>query len=124
MIKADISKFRDFISDLEPPVTVIIGADMLEYLYQLKERGKVEEMASLLSNLMTAIREAGNVGVFGIIPGLALSGMLTHMSEVCINVRVLNKSVILYCNRPDTKLHCLENIITEDSLRINLTAFV
>lgn len=124
MIKADISKFRDFISDLEPPVTVIIGADMLEYPYQLKERGKVEEMVSLLSNLMTDMREAGNVGVFGVIPGLALSEMLAHMSEVCINVRVLNKSVILYCNRPDTKLHCLENIITDDSLKINLTAFV
>jgi KaiC/GvpD/RAD55 family RecA-like ATPase len=124
MIKADISKFRNFISDLEPPVTVIIGADMLEYPYQLKERGKVEEMVSLLSNLMTDMREAGNVGVFGVIPGLELSEMLAHMSEVCINLWVLNKSVILYCNRPDTKLHCLENIITEDSLKINLTAFV
>jgi hypothetical protein len=74
--------------------------------------------------LMTDMREAGNVGVFGLVLGLELSEMLAHMSEVCINLRVLNKSVILYCNRPDTKLHCLENIITEDSLKINLTAFV
>jgi hypothetical protein len=37
---------------------------------------------------------------------------------------VLDRSVILYCNRPDTKLHCLENVITEDTLRLKLTPFV
>jgi hypothetical protein len=37
---------------------------------------------------------------------------------------VLNRSVVLYCNRPDTKLHCLENVITEDALTLQLTPFV
>ena len=50
LMKGDISKFWDFISDLELPVMVIIGVDTLEYPYQLKERGKVGEMVGMLSS--------------------------------------------------------------------------
>ncbi len=123
-MKTDFPKFRDFISDLEPQVMVIIGADTLEYPYQLKEKGKVGEMVGMLSRLMIDVRDADNVGVFGVTPGLVLSSELIHLSSVHLKLTVLDRSVILYCNRPDTKVHCLENVVTDDSLRIELTAIV
>lgn len=123
-IREDLSEFGEFIAGLEPPVMVIIGADTLEYPYQLRERGRVGEMVSLLSKLMVDMREVGNVCVFGVTPSLALRESLAYMSEVCIKLTVLDKSVVLYCERPDTKLYCLENVITDESLKIKLTAFV
>ncbi len=124
LMNEDIFKFRDFISDLEPPVMVIIGADTLVYPYQLKERGKVGEMVGMLSQLMVDTREVDNVGVFGVTPELVLSSELIHLSSVHLKLTVLDRSVILYCNRPDTKLHCLENFVSNDSLKIKLTAIV
>lgn len=123
-MKEDFSKLWDFISDLEPPVMVIIGADTLEYPYQLKEKGKVGKTVGMLSRLMLNMRDAGNVGVFGVTSGLALSSELIHLSSAHLKLIVLDRSVILYCNRPDTKVHCLENVVTDDSLKINLTAIV
>jgi len=49
---------------------------------------------------------------------------LGHMVSTRLNLAVLDRSVLLYCNRPDTKLHCLENIITEEALKLELTPFV
>jgi KaiC/GvpD/RAD55 family RecA-like ATPase len=123
-MKEDLSKIRDFISDLEHPVTVTIGMDMLEYPYQLREKGKVGEMVGMLSQLMTDMRDMGDVGTFGVNPGLALSDQLIHLSSTYLKLTVLHRSVILYCNRPETKLHCLENVVTDDTLRIKLTPFV
>jgi len=124
LMKADFSKFREFIFSLEPPVMVIVGVDMLEYPYQLKERGKLGEMVGLLSHLMTDMRDVGNVGTFGMTSGLELSSELIHMSSTHLRLTELHKSVILHCNRPETKLHCLENVISDDTLRIKLTAIV
>lgn len=123
-MKADLSKFREFVSSLEPPVMVTIGTDMLEYPYQLKEKGEVGEMVGMLSQLMIAMRDVGNVGAFGVTPGLALSDQLIHLSSTYLKLTVLHRSVILYCNRPETKLHCLENVVSNDTLRIKLTPFV
>jgi len=108
----DISKFRDFISDLEPPVMIIIGADTLEYPFQLKERDKVSEMIGMLSPLMIDTRDVGDGGTLGVTQGLALSSEQIHRASVHLKLTVLDRSVILYCNRPDTKLHCLENVVT------------
>jgi hypothetical protein len=47
------------------------------------------------------------------------------MVSTRFNLAVLDRQrVLLYCNRPDTKLHCVENIITEEALRLELTPFV
>jgi len=70
------------------------------------------------------MREAENVGVFGMPDGGVLGTELSHMATNHFNVTVLDRSVILYCNRPDTKLHCLENIITEDALKLRTTPFL
>ena len=70
------------------------------------------------------LREAGNIAVFGMPTGGVLGTELSHMVTNRFNLTVLDRSVILYCNRPDTKLHCLENIITEEALKLKLTPFV
>jgi KaiC/GvpD/RAD55 family RecA-like ATPase len=124
LIKEDFSEFREFVSSLESPVTVIIGLDMLEYPYQLKERGKLGEMVGLLSRLMTDMRDMGNVAVFGLTLKLELGRELIHMSSTYFRLTVLHKSVVIYCNRPETKLHCLENVVTDDTLGIKLIPFV
>lgn len=124
LMKADFSKFKDFIYSLEPPVMVIIGVDMLEYPYQLKEQRKLGEMVGLLSQLMTDMRDLGNVGAFGLTPELELGRELIHMASTHVKLTILHKCVILYCNRPETKLHCLENIVSDDTLKIKLTAIV
>jgi hypothetical protein len=124
LIKEEFSKFKDFILGLEPPVMVIIGVDMLEYPYQLKERGKIGEMVGLLARFMSDMRERGNVVAFGLTPRLEMSEELTHISSTHFRLTVLHKCVVIYCNRPETKLHCLENVVTNDTLRIELTPFV
>ena len=124
LIEEEFSKFKDFILGLEPPVMVIIGTDMLEYPYQLKERGKIGEMVGLLSRFMSDMRENGNVVAFGLTPRLELSEKLIHISSTYFRLTVLHKSVVIYCNRPETKLHSLENVVTNDTLRIKLTPFV
>jgi KaiC/GvpD/RAD55 family RecA-like ATPase len=124
LIKEEFSKFKEFILGLEPPVMVIIGVDMLEYPYQLKERGKIGEMVGLLARFMSDMRERGNVVAFGLTPRLEMSEELTHISSTHFRLTVLHKCVVIYCNRPETKLHCLENVVTNDTLRIELTPFV
>ncbi|MGB2727079.1 MAG: gas vesicle protein GvpD P-loop domain-containing protein [Halobacteriota archaeon] len=123
-MEEDFPLFTDFISNLEPPVTVIIGTDLLEYQYRLKTVANLARMLELFSYWVMDVREVGNVGVFGMPTGGALGKELGHMVTNRFRVTVLDRSVILYCNRPDTKLHCLENIITEEALKLKLTAFV
>ncbi len=120
----DFPIFTDFISSLKPPVTVIIGTDLLEYQYRLKTVTNLERMLELFSYWVMELREAENVAIFGMPTGGALGRELGHMVTNRFNLTVLDRSVVLYCNRPDTKLHCLENVITEDALKLKLTAFV
>jgi len=123
-MEEDFPIFTDFISSLKPPVMVIIGTDLLEYQYRLKMPGNLERMAELFSYWIMEMREAGNIGVFGMPTGGVLGTELGHMVTNRFKLTVFDKSVILYCNRPDTKLHCLENIITEEALKLKLTPFV
>ena len=123
-MEVDFPVFTDFISDLEPPVLVIIGTDLLEYQYQLKMTGHLDRMAELFSYWVMELREAGNVAVFGMPVGGVLGTELRHMVSNRFDLSVLDRAVVLYCNRPDTKLHCVENIVTEDTLKLKLTAFV
>ena len=123
-MEEDFYWLTDFVSHLEPPVIVFIGTDTLEYPYRLKTIGNLEEMAGLFSRWIMELREAGNVGMFGMPSGGVLGTELGHMVTNHFKLTVLDRSVILYCNRPDTKLHCLENIITEDALKLKLTPFV
>lgn len=120
----DFPRFADFIAHLEPPVMVIIGTDLLEFQYRLKTLGNLEEALELFSYWIAELREAGNVGVFGMSTESALSSGLGQMVTTRFKLAVLDRSVVLYCNRPDTKLNCLENVITEDTLRLTLTPFV
>jgi KaiC/GvpD/RAD55 family RecA-like ATPase len=120
----DFPIFVDFIDHLEPPVMVIIGTDLLEFQYRLKTLGNLEEALELFSYWVMELREAGNVGIFGMPSESALSSGLGQMVTTRFKLAVLDRSVVLYCNRPDTKLHCLENDITEDTLRLMLTPFV
>jgi KaiC/GvpD/RAD55 family RecA-like ATPase len=123
-MEEDFPIFTDFISGLEPPVMVIIGTDLLEYQYRLKMPGHLERMAELFSYWVMELREAENVAVFGMPAGGVLGTELRHMVTNRFDLSVLDRCVVLYCNRPDTKLHCVENIITEDTLKLKLTAFV
>jgi KaiC/GvpD/RAD55 family RecA-like ATPase len=123
-MEEDFPLFTDFIASLEPPVMVFIGTDLLDYQYRLKVSGNVERMAELFSYWIMEMREAGNVGVFGMPGGGVLGTELSHMVTNRFSVTVLDRSVILYCNRPDTKLHFLENIITEEALKLKTTPCV
>ncbi len=123
-MEEDFPLLTDFIANLEPPVTVIIGTDLLEYQYRLKTVSNLARMLELFSYWVMELREVGNVGIFGMPTGGALGTELGHMVTNRFNLTVLDRSVILYCNRPDTKLHCLENVITEEALRLKLTPFV
>ena len=120
----DFPIFTEFISELKPPVMVIIGTDLLEFQYRLKTLGNLEEALELFAYWIMELREAGNVAVFGMPTGGVVGTGLGQMVTNHLNLTVLDKSVILYCNRPDTKLHCLENVITEDALKLKLTPFV
>ncbi|MBE0517385.1 MAG: hypothetical protein IBX41_08390 [Methanophagales archaeon] len=123
-MEEDFPIFTDFISSLEPPVTVIIGMDTLDYQYRLKTLDNLERMLELFSYWIPELREAGNIGVFGMPTGCTLGEELSHMVTNRFKLTVLDRSVILYYNRPDTQLHCLENVITEDVLKLTLTSFV
>lgn len=123
-MEVDFPIFTDYISKLEPPVMAIIGTDLLEYQYQLKMTGHLDRMAELFSYWVMELREAENVAVFGMPAGGVLGTELRHMVSNRFDLSVLDRAVVLYCDRPDTKLHCVENIITEDTLKLKLTAFV
>ncbi|MDI6884946.1 MAG: gas vesicle protein GvpD [archaeon] len=123
-IEEDFSIFADFISSFKPPVLVIIGTDLLEYQYRLKMPGNLEKMAELFSRWAMEFRAAGNVAVFSMPAGGILGTELAHMVTNHFKMTVLDRSVILYCNRPDTKLHSLENVITEEALTLRTTPFV
>ncbi|RZN37377.1 MAG: hypothetical protein EFT35_06280 [Methanophagales archaeon ANME-1-THS] len=120
----DFQLLTDYIAQLNPPVMVMIGADWLEYPYRLKSRVKLEAALEIFAYWITELREAGNVGIFAAPIGGVLNEGLGHMVTTHLKLTVLNRSVVLYCNRPDTKLHCLENIITDDTLMLKLTPFV
>ncbi len=123
-MEEDFPILTDFVSSLEPPVMVFIGTDLLDYQYRLKTPGNVERMAELFSYWIMAMRAAGNVGVFGMPMKGVLGTELAHMATNRFSLTVLDRSVILYCNRPDTKIHFLENIITEEALKLKTTPCV
>ncbi|MGB3457849.1 MAG: gas vesicle protein GvpD P-loop domain-containing protein [Halobacteriota archaeon] len=123
-MEEDFPIFTDFVFKLEPPVMAIIGTDLLEYQYQLKMTGHLDRMAELFSYWVMELREAENVAVFGMPAGGVLGTELRHMVSNRFDLSVLDRAVVFYCDRPDTKLHCVENIITEDTLKLKLTAFV
>jgi KaiC/GvpD/RAD55 family RecA-like ATPase len=123
-MEEDFPVFTKFISSLKPPVMVIIGTDTLEYQYRLKTPVNLERMTELFSYWIMELREAGNVGVFGMPTGHILGKELSHMVTNRFKLTMFDKSVILYINRPDTQLHCLENVITEDAVKLTLTPFV
>jgi len=121
----DLPIFSDFISKLKPPVMVIIGTDLLEFQYRLKTLSNLERTLELFAYWIPELRESGNVGVFGMPTGGVIGEKgLGEMVTNRFKLAVLDRSVIFYCNRPDTKLHCLENIITEETLKLKLTPFV
>ncbi len=124
ILSEEFQVFREYISQLKPPVMVIIGTDWLEYQYRLKALGNFEEALEIFAYWIMELREAGNVAVFAMPSAGILGGGLGHMVTTRFKLAVLDRSVVLYCNRPDTKLHCLENVITEDTLRLKLTPFV
>jgi KaiC/GvpD/RAD55 family RecA-like ATPase len=120
----DFPLFTDYIAKLTHPVIVIIGTDLLEYQYRLKTLGNLEEALEIFAYWIMELSEAGDVAVFAMPTGGALGWGLGHMVTTHFKLVVHDRSVLLYCNRPDTKLHCLENIITEDALKLQLTPFV
>jgi len=122
-LSEDFQVFTDFISQLTPPVMAIIGLDWLEYQYRIKAGG-LEEALETFAYWIMDLMAAGNIGVFSVPCGSALGVGLGHMMTNRFNLTVLDRSVLFYCNRPDTKLHCLENVITEDTLKLQLTPFV
>ncbi len=123
-LSEEFQVFRDYISQLKPPVTVIIGTDWLEYQYRLKALGNLEDALEIFAYWVMELREAGNVAVFAMPSGGIVGGGLGQMVTTRVKLTVLDGSVILHCNRPDTKLHCLENVVTEDTLKLQLTPFV
>ncbi|RZN37378.1 MAG: hypothetical protein EFT35_06285 [Methanophagales archaeon ANME-1-THS] len=123
-LETDFPIFTDFITRLEPPVMVLIGTDWMEYQYRLKSLGSLEAALETFGYWIMELRAAGNVCVFGMPSGGVLGEGLGHMAKNRFNLTVLNRSVVLFCNRPDTKLHCLENVITDDTLMLKLTPFV
>jgi KaiC/GvpD/RAD55 family RecA-like ATPase len=124
-LEEDFPIFTDFISKLKPPVMVIIGTDLLEFQYRLKTLGNLEKALEIFAYWIPELRESGNVGVFGMHTGGVVGEKgLGEMVTNRFKLTVFDRSVILYCNRPDTKLHCLENIITEEALKLKLTPFV
>jgi hypothetical protein len=123
-LEEEFPVFTNYIAQLEPPVMVIIGTDWLEYQYRLKALGNLEEALEIFAYWITEVRERGDIGVFSTPTGCLLGDGLGHMVSTRFNLAVLDRSVLLYCNRPDTKLHCLENIITEEALKLELTPFV
>jgi len=120
----DFPIFTNYIAKLEPPVLVLIGTDWLEYQYRLKSLGNLEAALETFGYWIMELRAAGNVGVFGMPTRGVLGEGLGHMAKNRFKLTVLNRSVVLFCQRPDTKLHCLENIITDDTLILKLTPFV
>ncbi len=120
----DFPLFTSYISHLNPPVMVIIGTDLLEYQYRLKTLGNLEEALELFAYWIPELREAGNVAVFGMPAKGVVGEGLGEMLTTRFSLTVFDRSVALYCNRPDTKLHCLENVITEDALTLRLTPYV
>jgi hypothetical protein len=120
----DFPIFTDYIAQLKQPVMVLIGTDWMEYQYRLKSLGSLEAALETFGYWIMELRAAGNVGVFGMPSGGVLGEGLGHMVKNRFSLTVLNRSVVLFCNRPDTKLHCLENFITEDTLMLKLTPFV
>jgi len=95
-MEVDFPLLTDFIANLEPPVTVIIGTDLLEYQYRLKTVSNLARMLELFSYWVMELREVGNVGVFGMPTGGVLGSELGHMVTNRFNLTVLDRSVILY----------------------------
>ncbi|MBE0517192.1 MAG: hypothetical protein IBX41_07395 [Methanophagales archaeon] len=123
-IASDFGEIESFISELEPPVLITIGTDVLEHPYHLKERGRLGTMVRWLSRLMADTREAGNVAVLGTNPKLLLHGELTHLSNTYLKLTTLDNSVVLYGIRPETGLYCQDSTIVDDHLKLELTPYL
>jgi len=123
-IASDFGEIESFVSELEPPVLITIGTDILEHPYHLKESGRLGTMVRWLSRLMSDTREAGNIAVLGTTPKLLLHEELTHLSNTYLKLTTLDNSVIIYGIRPETALYSLDSAIVDDHLKLELTPYV
>ncbi|MDY6931276.1 MAG: ATPase domain-containing protein [Halobacteriota archaeon] len=123
-IGADLSKIKNFILELSPPVLTIIGVDTLEFPYNLRGGDKLGVAIKELNRHITNTKTRGNIDIARVDPGLSMTQQLINMASTYLKLMSLDGTIILYGIKPETGLFNVDIDTTEGYPELRLTPYV
>ncbi|MDY6964618.1 MAG: ATPase domain-containing protein [Halobacteriota archaeon] len=123
-IEEDFSKIKNFIVKLEPPVLTVIGVDTLEFPYNLRYGDKLGVAIKELNRHITNTKTRGNVDIVRVDPGLSMTQQLVNMASTYLKLISLDRTIILYGIKPETRLYNVEVDISKGYPELRLTLYV
>ncbi|MHC1567608.1 MAG: RAD55 family ATPase [Candidatus Syntropharchaeia archaeon] len=123
-IEEDLEKIREHISQLDPPVLTIIGADTLEHPYRLKEVGQLGVGIREITKNMTNTKKMGNVDIVRVTRDLAMAKELIDMSSTYFKLVPFDRTVVFYGIKPETWLYNVDTAIVDGYPELRLTPYV
>lgn len=123
-IEEDLSKIKNFISDLDPPVLTIIGVDTLEFPYGMRSGDGLGVAIKELNRHITNTKTRGNVDIARIDPGLSMTQQLINMASTYLKLISFNRTILLYGIKPETGLYNVDIDISKGYPDLKLTPYV
>ena len=123
-IAEDLSKIKNFIQKLKPPVLTIIGVDTLEFPYNLRSGDGLGGAIKELNRHITNTKTRGNVDIARVDPGLSMTQQLINMASTYLKLVTLDGTILLYGIKPETGLYNVDINISGGYPELRLTPYV
>ncbi len=123
-IEEDLATVRDYISKLKSPVIRLIGADTLEYYYNLRETRQLGTAVKEISKCIINTKVRGNVDIVKITQNLEIADQLIDMASTYFKVIPLDQTVVFYGIKPETPLYNIDNVFVDGYPKLELTPIV
>ncbi|MDY6959063.1 MAG: hypothetical protein SVK08_07870, partial [Halobacteriota archaeon] len=123
-ISADLSKIKNYILELGPPVLTIIGVDTLEFPYNLRGGDKLGVAIKELNRHITNTKTRGNIDIARVDPGLSMTQQLINMASTYLKLMSLDRTIILHGIKPETGLYNVDIDTSEGYPELRLTPYV
>ncbi|RJS71982.1 MAG: hypothetical protein CW694_03810 [Candidatus Syntrophoarchaeum sp. WYZ-LMO15] len=123
-IEEDLRMMREHIASRKPPVISLIGADMLELPYRLKDPGRLSAAIKAIAMHISTTKQMGNVDIVRVTPNLEIRDELIDMASTYFKLATLDRTVVLYGIKPETWIYNVDTEFVDGCPRLMLTPYV
>ncbi|MHC1596175.1 MAG: RAD55 family ATPase [Candidatus Syntropharchaeales archaeon] len=123
-IEEDLRVMKEYVVSKPAPVVNIMGADMLELPYRLKEAGKLSDAIKEIAVNIATTKQMGNVDIVRVTPNLEIRDELVDMASTYFRLASLDRTVVLYGIKPETWIYNVDTEFVDGAPRLKLTPYV